>query len=130
MADLRKRCTECGRQFRPQKGATHRKRCYTCAPPRASAGDLEAAPASDVAGPIEARALADLAAVDRHETVEGLLALSLARDIDADRVSPAQKGAAGQKLIALLAAAMEGTAPPTQDRLDELAERRAAREAS
>lgn len=91
---------------------------------------MDAPPAAVVVGPIEARLLADLTAVERHETVDGLVALSVARDIDAGRVAPAQKPAVGQKLALLVAAALEGTRPPARDRLDELADRRAAREAA
>ena len=87
-------------------------------------------PQSDIVGPIEARCLAQLEAVERHETVEGLVALSVARDIDAGRVAPAQKPGVGQKLAALMGSALAGTAPPTHDRLDELAARRWQREAT
>jgi hypothetical protein len=74
--------------------------------------------------------LAELQLVERAATVEGLIALSVARDLDSGRVAPAQKPGVGQKLAALLAAALEGTRRPEPDRLDELSEARARRAAS
>lgn len=81
-------------------------------------------------GVIEARVYAELVEVERADTVEGLLALSLARDLDAGAVAPGQRGTAGQKLLAVLGTALEGTAPAVRDRLDDLADRRRARAAS
>ena len=72
----------------------------------------------------------DLELVERHGTVEGLIALSVARDLDSGRVAPAQKPGVGQKLALLLAAALEGTRTPEPDRVDDLATRRAQRAAS
>lgn len=131
MADLRRVCPGCKRRFRPTKG-TRRLYCETCRPPRSRAADEAPPPAggADIVGPIEARLLADLQAHDRHETVDGLIALSVARDLDHDRVPPQQKPSVGEKLGKLRAKALEGTEPATHDRLDELAERRRAREAS
>lgn len=98
---------------------------------KAPAGDTEAAPpVPDVAGPIEAAIVAQLEAVERAQTVEGLVAVSVARDLDAGRVTAAQKPGVGQKLAALMAAALAGTQPPTQDRLDDLARKRAEKAAS
>ena len=78
-------------------------------------------------GPIEAAALAQLEAVDRAGTVQGMLVVECARDIDAGRVKPEAKASAGQKLLQLLEAALEGTAPPVRDARDELAQRRAVK---
>ena len=128
MAATRMRCRKCHLRFSKPMGS-RRLDCETCSPPRKAKADRPSEESGGV-GPIEARVLDDLELVDRQDTVQGLLVLALARDIDAGRVAPAQKGAAGQKLLVLLGAALEGTVRPSADRLDELAERRAAREAS
>jgi len=128
MADLRKVCPGCKRRFRPAKG-TRRLYCETCRPSRVKPDEPPPEPSGE-AGPIEAQVRAELEAVDRQATVEGLIALSVAGDIDSGRVAPAQKPGVGQKLAVLLAAALEGTKRPEPDRLDELAEARARRAAS
>lgn len=127
----RRTCTKCGRSFRRERGSS-RINCFTCSPSRTKVTEPTSASSSspDIAGPIEASVRSQLEAVGRAETVEGLVAVSVARDIDAGRVTPAQKPGVGQKLAALMAAATAGTAPPTQDALDELAQRRADRAAS
>lgn len=138
MASERRTCPKpkgCGRKFSRPLGS-RRLYCETCSPPRKPArGVVEGAPPPVLhggePGPIEAAALAQLQAVERHETVAGVLVLALARDIDAGTVTPAQKGGAGQKLIALLAEAMRGTTPPRQpDALDEITRRRMERAAA
>lgn len=119
----------CGRRFtRPQ--GSRRKFCEDCSPSRVKPLELQASgPADDSAKPgrIEARLLADLVAVERAGTVDGLVALSVARDLDQGRVTPSQKPAVGQKLAQLRATALEGTAAPTQDRADELLQQRQRR---
>jgi hypothetical protein len=131
MATIRLRCQKCHGKFSKPQGS-RRIYCEVCSPPRKPPLSMRG-PDPEVpqtVGPIEARMLLDLEAVDRAETVEGLLVLNMARDIDSGRVAPAQKGIAGQRLLVLLGKALEGTKVPEPDRLDELAERRAAREAS
>lgn len=125
---VRMRCAKCSARFtRPQ--GSRRKNCETCSPSRVK--PITEAPSSpDIVGPIEASVRSQLDAVGRAESVEGLVAVSVARDIDAGRVTPAQKARVGQQLASLMAAATAGTAPPTQDALDELAQRRADRAAS
>jgi hypothetical protein len=131
VAAIRLRCQKCHTRFSKPQGS-RRIYCETCSPPRkppVAMRDVDQG-ASEGVGPIEARMLLDLEAVDRAETVEGLLVLNLARDIDSGRVAPAQKGIAGQRLLVLLGRALEGTKIPEPDRLDELSARRASREAS
>lgn len=131
MASIRLRCGKCRQRFSKQQGS-RRIYCEACSPPRkppVGLRDVPSAPAGDGGrGPIEARLWEDLAAVDRAETVDGLVALSVARDLDAGRVPPGQKPTVGAKLAGLRDKALEGTAPPTADRLDDLAARRAERE--
>lgn len=132
MATVTRRCKneKCKRRFRIS-AQSRRLFCEECRPPRTGAGavlDPVPAPVGDggAPGPVEAAALAQLEAVQRHESVAGVLVLALARDIDSGAVSPAQKGAAGEKLVRLLAEATRGTTPPrSTDRLDEIAARRA-----
>lgn len=123
---VRMRCAKCSARFtRPQ--GSRRKNCETCSPSRVKPiDDPSPSGSSDIAGPIEASVVAQLAAVGRSGTVEGLGAVSVARDIDSGRVAPAQKPGVVLKLAALVAAALEGTQPPTRDGIDELAARRAA----
>lgn len=130
-ADNRRTCRKCHRQFRRERGS-NRLDCPTCSPSRTKPLDVADPDADGDAGPgpIEAQLLADLQAAGRAETVDGLVALSVARDIDAGRVAPAQKPAVGQKLSALRDKALEGTVPAKRTRVDDLAERRAARQAS
>ena len=129
--DNRRTCTKCGKSFRRERGSP-RINCFTCSPSRAKVSTPDAPPASspDIVGPIETSIRDQLAAVGRSGTVEGLVAVSVARDLDGGRVAPAQKPGVGQKLAALVAAALEGTAPPVLDALDDLAERRATRAVS
>ena len=131
MADLRRVCPQCKRRFRPAK-ATRRLYCETCRPSRLRPGTAEPQQGTDQGAPgvIEARVFSDLELVERHGTVEGLIALSVASDLDSGRVAPAQKPGVGQKLALLLAAALEGTRTPEPDRVDDLATRRAQRAAS
>lgn len=127
---VRMRCAKCSARFtRPQ--GSRRKSCETCSPSRVKPiSDPSPSGPSDIAGPIEASIRARLDAVGRAETVEGLVAVSVARDIDAGRVAPAQKARVGQQLAGLMAAATAGAESPVRDRLDELTERRAGRRAS
>lgn len=122
MADLRRRCPECKRQFRPPKGSP-RRYCETCRPSKARA--LPDAPPPVVeAGPIESTTLAELDRVERLDTIEGQALLALARD--ADTLKGAPRAAAIRELVKLKPVTFEGTAPKERDQLDELADRRAA----
>jgi DNA-directed RNA polymerase subunit RPC12/RpoP len=126
MVAVRMRCGKCHQRFtRPQ--GSRRIYCETCSPSRVKPLDPEVRSSPDIPGPIEASVRAQLEAAERAGTVQGLVALSVAADLDAGRVAPAQKPGVGQKLAALVASAVEGTAPPTCDRLDELAEARTRR---
>jgi hypothetical protein len=90
MADLRKRCVnqECRRQFRPQKGATHRRYCYTCRPaaPAEQAPDAPGAvlplgrPPGDLP-PLVAAVLRELEDAERADCADGLLLLDIAAAI-------------------------------------------------
>jgi hypothetical protein len=131
MVDLRRTCPECHRQFRPTRG-TRRLYCVRCRPPkdRAPVDEPVVAVGPDIVGPLEETIRGQLVAAERESTVEGLVALSVARDVDGGRVSPTQKPLIGQRLAALVAAALVGTEAPVVDRLDEVSERRRARDAS
>lgn len=137
MASERRTCQRpkgCGRRFSRPLGS-RRVYCETCSPPRkpalASVQDAAPGPVREGPGPVEVAALAQLQEVDRHETVAGVLVLGLARDIDAGRVLPAQKGGAGEKLVKLLAEALRGTTQKrAPDALDEITARRMARAAA
>ena len=122
MADLRRRCPTCKRQFRPPKGSP-RRYCETCRPSKARLLPVEAAPVVE-AGAIEAAVTAELERVERTDTIEGQALLALARD--ADRLTGAARAAAIRELVKLKPVAFEGTAPKDRDRVDELADRRAA----
>lgn len=126
MADLRRRCPECKRQFRPRKG-TRRLYCETCRPPRERAladvdpigPDIPTAP-----GRIEARALAELTQAGRHETLEAEVVLHLARQLDQGKHTGSQTAALVARLLDARGAAMHGAAPPVLDVVDELAAQR------
>jgi hypothetical protein len=130
VASERKTCksSTCHTKFSRPLGS-RREYCETCRPPRkpslADRAPSSPPPVDPGVGPIEARTLSDLQAVERHDTVPGLLVLALARDIDRGVVKPEQKGVAGQRLLQLLTTALAGTqAPAPADRLDEVAARR------
>ena len=130
MADLRKTCPGCKRRFRPAKG-TRRLWCTDCKPSRTLAAD-EAAPVvlgpgspGWIPGPIESRALADLTAVDRLDTVEGQLTIRLAREIDGGRLTGAALASLGKQLLESKRQATAGTRAPERDAIDELADARA-----
>ncbi len=127
VADLRVRCPDCKRQFRPRKG-TRRRYCEDCRPPRLRPDD-EPAPVPDQGpGPIEDACRAELERVDRLTTLEGAALLALARD--ADRLQGSARASAIRELVKLKPVAFEGTAAPQRDRLDDLAQRRRERRAS
>lgn len=129
MADLRRRCPECKRQFRPRKG-TRRLYCETCRPPR----ERELAPSPPVVlpggggepGPIEAASVTELEMAGRLATVEGQLVVRLAREADRVSVGGTQLSAVADRLLKAKEAALAGVAPPG-DMVDELRERRRAR---
>jgi len=136
VATVTRRCQnapQCKIRFRISS-QSRRVYCETCRPPRSKAGAVSSVPGSSgpsEPGPVEARALLDLAAFDRQDTVPGLIVLSVARDIDSGRVKPEQKAQAGQRMLALLAVALAGTTPArSADRLDEVTARREAKAAA
>jgi hypothetical protein len=131
VASERRTCekSHCHRRFSRPLGS-RRRYCEECSPPRKPRAGDAPAPEPEGVGQIEARVLAELQMAERAATVEGLIALSVARDLDSGKVAPAQKPSVGQKLAVLLAAALEGTRRPEPDRLDELSEARARRAAS
>lgn len=133
MAELRRRCPQCKRQFRPRKGSP-RRYCESCRPPRVRGGVVEGVPIGPVVddrkpGPLEVACLAELERVDRVTTIEGVALLAVARDADRLEGTPQRAGVL-ERLLKLKAAALVGTAPAEVDRVDELAAARAARIAS
>lgn len=128
MADLRKRCPECKRQFRPRKG-TRRVYCETCRPPREQASLEQLPPPTDAPGPIETRVRAELELADRMKTVEAEVVLRLAREMDSARPTGSQLAALAPKLLAAKAEALRGVKLQT-DKLDEVTARRLAKAAS
>jgi hypothetical protein len=127
MADLRKRCPGCKRQFRPAKG-TRRLYCETCRPPRERVPDGQPA-ASEDPGPIEVRVRAELEQADRLETVEAEVVLRLAREMDSTRPTGSQLAAMTPRLLAARTEALRGV-KLTTDRLDEVTARRLAKAAN
>lgn len=122
MASQRLRCKQCHQRFSRLQGS-RRLYCETCRPPRTRAVvELPGAPSRP--GAIESTTLADLERVERVDTIEGQALLALARD--ADTLTGAARVAAVRGIMALKPVAFEGTAPRDRDRLDELADRRAA----
>ena len=122
MASQRLRCRQCHERFSRLQGS-RRVYCETCRPPRKRA--LVEVP-SDHARPgqLEATVLAELERVERVDTIEGQALLVLARD--GDKLTGAARVAAVRGLMALKPVTFEGTAPKDRDRVDELADRRAA----
>lgn len=135
MATIRMVCPKpkgCGRRFSKVIGS-RRVYCEECSPPREqrTGPDKASGPAGDAApGPIERRLLKDLQSADRHETVDGLGALAVARDVDHGRVPCSQKPRVLSQLAKLRDAALDGAVVAGSSRLDDLAKRRRAREAS
>lgn len=127
MADLRKRCPQCKRQFRPRKG-TRRTYCEECRPPR----ERNLAPVDDLPTPtdgpgrIEGRLLLDLEAGGRRDTVEAEVALRLAREMDSGKVTGTQLASLAPKLRESRAEALRGV-QLEQGRLDDIAARRLAK---
>jgi hypothetical protein len=82
-------------------------------------------------GPIEAALLAELEAAGRAAGVEGLVALSVARDLDRGTIPAGQRASVGERLGKLKAAALVGVrAAREPDRLDEITARRLAKAAA
>jgi hypothetical protein len=113
VADLRKRCPGCGRQFRPGKG-TLRLYCETCRPPRGGSVDpvvvqLGSARSAGVLGLVEVTR-ERLAVHGRDGTPDGVLVLALASAIDAGGHSGASLAALARESRASLTVAMEGVA--------------------
>ncbi len=135
MADLRRVCPGCKRRFRPAK-ATRRLYCETCRPSRSKAPDdpapVLAGPGAPgwMPGPIESRALFELTAVERTDTLEAQIMLRLAREMDGGRLTGPALASLAKQLMAAKSVAFLGTTPPETDRVDELAEQRAAKAAS
>ena len=129
MADLRVRCKGCRSQFRPRKG-TRRLFCETCRPSRAGVGLASVPPVPTSVdlppGEVERTVREVLEQAGRLATVPGVLAVRLAKQLDA-ATGAATTAALAKQIDELTAKAMLG-AKPAPDFVDDMAARRAARE--
>lgn len=138
MASERRTCksSTCHRRFSRPLGS-RREFCEECRPPRNRNQDAPAAPV--LAGPgapgwspgrIESRALAELTAAGRAETLEGEIVVRLAREMDSGRVAGSALTSLAKQLLDAKSRAMVGIKPPDRDRVDDLADRRADKAAT
>lgn len=128
MADLRRVCPQCKRQFRPPHGSP-RRYCVRCRPSRVKRdGEPDGVGLDAGPGPIEDQVRAELERTRRLDTIEGAALLALARD--ADTLTGTQRAGVVEKLLRVKALALAGAAPAEVDRLDDLARRRAEKQAS
>lgn len=127
MADLRRVCKGCKRQFRPRK-ATRRLYCETCRPSRVKPipePEPAAAEVASVPGECERTVRGVLEDADRLSSVPGVLAIRLARQLDDPRLPGAQASSLARQVEDLVAKAMVGVKPPA-DFVDDIAARRRA----
>lgn len=124
----------CGRCSRPfETDATNRRNCYVCSPQRLkTAGDPipqepryvppEAPERPRPAGRLERATLAELEKLEQADTVEGVLAVLLAHDLDGADVPGAQRTSMSKQL-SMMMADIRALAPKEPDRLDDYQER-------
>lgn len=146
MAGTRMRCPnpkknpDCQKRFTRAKGSS-RLYCEVCAPPKlrakrpAAGGTLTGLPGAGqsapeqpeyVPGRLETATMAELVSVDREASVEGAVALHLARQMDRGGHTGSQTASLARELRASMTAAVAG-GTPTGDTLDDLQKRRAER---
>lgn len=130
MVDLRRKCPQCARQFRPPKG-TSRRYCESCRPPRALAGSVGPEPLTPPApfvGEVGTRvraALGDIDAADLQAQVAATLAIRLAAFLDDPRLPGGQASSLARQIEELTAKATRNVKPPA-DFVDDMAARRRA----
>jgi hypothetical protein len=127
MALRKLKCGRCPRYF--ETDATNRRNCYVCSPQRLkTAGDpipvepryIPPAPPerSPGTGRLERATLAELERLEQAETIEGVLAILLARDLDGADVPGAQRTSMSKQLSAMMAD-IRALAPKEPDALDD-----------
>lgn len=130
-------CTECGRKFTPKAGPGRpRRRCYKCRPSEARRATAPAlSPTESAPEPVSvpktvglvAAVTAQLEKVDRLDTPEGAITLSLAETLALGGHTASGVAALARELRAALEAATKGAETGPADVVDELKERRARR---
>lgn len=124
----RRVCKKCGRKF-SVPSSSRRLSCTRCSPERRPAtGAPEGVPLADplhVVGEVERALRSELERAGRVDRYQAVLALRLARQLDANTSAPGAQGLASQ-IDSLMQRALDGV-PPAPDFVDDMASRRKAR---
>lgn len=128
MASERLVCKTCHVKFSRPLGS-RRIHCENCRPPRDRQDTLPVVPVSNAPrrpGELEAAVRAELTRAERLESWRGAAAVRLARECDT--ATGSQVSSLIKQLELAMAAALDGV-PPEPDFVDEIAERRQAKQA-
>ncbi len=127
MATVTRKCPKCSRRFKVSN-QSRRQFCEPCRPPRlAAVPDLP--PEQAGPGEVEVAVRAELVALDRVESVMGVLVLRLAQQLDRRDLTGGQASALARQ-IEVLVDSVRASVPPAEDFVDEMARRRREREAA
>lgn len=122
-------CRTCGNTFQRAVGHGARQYCYTCRPSRdivSSAPQVSPPPADESPGRMELAALSELDSMGRANTVAGITALMVARQLDKGDLRGSQWVSMAKELRNSMEHALAG-AIPKGDTLDEMSQARERR---
>lgn len=137
MATARRICPKpkgCGRKFTPRRSANRRKYCYDCSPERASSGPESQTPPPPppqlpTGGEMATAVAAELERIQKTGSLQGAVAMRLARTLDDPHLGAAQVASISDKLLKIMEPLIKA-APREPDEIDEFTRRFEERAAS